>query len=134
MISRVISLCAPPAGWGWVWIPPRGAPGASLLRGSGNTLAPALAFAGTALVQIPLSGALTLGWGPFPRWGIAGAATAYLASFAIASLVLAVWLWNTALRPRRAHWQLEARLFREILRVGAVSSISALQTVLTAGV
>ena len=105
---------------------------ASLLRGSGNTLAPALAFAGTALVQIPLSGALTLGWGPFPRWGIAGAAAAYLASFAIASLVLAIWLWNTALRPRRAHWRLEARLFREILRVGAVSSISALQTVLTA--
>jgi putative MATE family efflux protein len=105
---------------------------ASLLRGSGNTLAPALAFAGTALVQIPLSGALTLGWGPFPRWGIAGAAAAYLASFAIASLALAIWLWNSALRPRRAHWRLEGRLFRDILRVGAISSISALQTVLTA--
>ncbi|HEX7384994.1 MAG TPA: MATE family efflux transporter, partial [Burkholderiaceae bacterium] len=43
---------------------------ASVLRGSGNTLTPALAFAGAALVQIPLSGALTLGWGPFPRLGI----------------------------------------------------------------
>jgi putative MATE family efflux protein len=105
---------------------------ASLLRGSGNTLAPALAFAGTALVQIPLSGALTLGWGPFPRWGIAGAAAAYLASFAVASLALAAWLWSSALRPRRAHWRLEGRLFRDILRVGAISSISALQTVLTA--
>jgi putative MATE family efflux protein len=105
---------------------------ASLLRGSGNTLAPALAFAGTALMQIPLSGALTLGWGPFPRWGIAGAAAAYLVSFAIASLALAIWLWNSALRPRRAHWRLEGRLFRDILRVGAISSISALQTVLTA--
>ena len=105
---------------------------ASLLRGSGNTLAPALAFAGTALVQIPLSGALTLGWGPFPRWGIAGAAVAYLVSFAIASFALAIWLWNSALRPRRAHWRLEGRLFRDILRVGAISSISALQTVLTA--
>ena len=105
---------------------------ASLLRGSGNTLAPALAFAGTALVQIPLSGALTLGWGPFPAQGITGAAISYVVSFALASLVLAAWLWNGALRPRRVHWRLEGPLFREILRVGAISSVSALQTVLTA--
>ena len=105
---------------------------ASLLRGSGNTLAPAIAFAGSALVQIPLSGALTLGWGPFPDLGIAGAATASLVSFGAASLVLAVWLWNSALRPQRVHLKLEGRLFREILRVGAISSVSALQTVLTA--
>ena len=105
---------------------------ASLLRGGGNTLAPALALAGAALVQIPLSGALTLGWGPFPRWGIAGAATAYVIAFGVASLAMAVWVWRSALRPHRAHWRLEGRLFRDILRVGAISSISALQTVLTA--
>jgi putative MATE family efflux protein len=105
---------------------------ASLLRGSGNTLAPALAFAGTALVQVPLSGALTLGWGPFPRLGIAGAATAYVAAFGLASLAMAVLVWGSALRPQRIHLRLEGRLFREILRVGAISSVSALQTVLTA--
>jgi putative MATE family efflux protein len=105
---------------------------ASLLRGSGNTLAPALAYAGTALVQIPLSGALTLGWGPFPRLGIAGAAAAYVAAFGLACLAMAVLVWRSALRPQRWHLQLEGRLFREILRVGAISSLSALQTVLTA--
>lgn len=105
---------------------------ASLLRGSGNTLAPALAFVGTALVQVPLSGALALGWGPFPRLGIAGAATAYVAAFGLASLAMAVLVWRSALRPQRAHLRLEGRLFREILRVGAISSLSALQTVLTA--
>jgi putative MATE family efflux protein len=105
---------------------------ASLLRGSGNTLAPALALAGAALVQIPLSGALTLGWGPFPRWGIAGAASAYAAAFGLASLAMAVLVGRSALRPKRAHWRLEGRLFREILRVGAISSLAALQTVLTA--
>jgi Na+-driven multidrug efflux pump len=104
---------------------------ASLLRGSGNTLTPALAFAGTALVQIPLSGALTLGWGPFPALGITGAAISYIVAFAISSLVLAAWLWNSKLRPQRDHWRLEGRLFREILRVGALSSLSAMQTVLT---
>jgi putative MATE family efflux protein len=105
---------------------------ASLLRGSGNTLAPAVALAGAALVQIPLSGALTLGWGPFPRWGITGTAVSYVAAFGLASLVMAVWIWNGKLRPLRTHWRLEGRLFRDILRVGAISSVSALQTVLTA--
>jgi len=104
---------------------------ASLSRGSGNTLVPALAFVGAALVQIPLSGALTLGWGPFPAWGIVGTAVSYIVSFGLASLILAAWVWNSALRPQRIHWQLEGRLFREILRVGALSSLSAVQTVLT---
>jgi putative MATE family efflux protein len=105
---------------------------ASLLRGSGNTLAPALALAGAVLVQIPLSGALTLGWGPFPRWGIAGTAASYVAAFGIASLAMAATVWASALRPTRVHLRLEGRLFRDILRVGALSSLSALQTVLTA--
>jgi putative MATE family efflux protein len=105
---------------------------ASLLRGSGNTLAPALALAVAALVQIPLSGALTLGWGPFPQWGIAGAATAYVVAFGLASLGMAGVVWRSTLRPHRAHLRFEAKLFRDILRVGAISSVSALQTVLTA--
>jgi putative MATE family efflux protein len=105
---------------------------ASLLRGSGNTLGPALALAGAAVVQVPLSGALTLGWGPFPRLGIAGAAVAYVIAFGLASVVMAVGVWKSQLRPHRVHWRLEGRLFREILRVGAISSVSAMQTVLTA--
>jgi putative MATE family efflux protein len=105
---------------------------ASLLRGSGNTLAPAIALALAMVVQVPLSGALTLGWGPFPRWGIAGTAVAYVIAFGIATLAMAAWVWKSNLRPRRAQLKLEGRLFREILRVGAISSISALQTVLTA--
>jgi putative MATE family efflux protein len=105
---------------------------ASLLRGSGNTLAPAVALASAAVVQIPLSGALTLGWGPFPKWGIAGAAVAYVVAFGVASVFMAVRVWQSRLRPQRAHLTLERRLFSDILRVGAISSVSALQTVLTA--
>ncbi|MDH3320318.1 MAG: MATE family efflux transporter [Betaproteobacteria bacterium] len=105
---------------------------ASVLRGSGNTLAPAVALAAAALVQIPLSGALTLGWGPLPRLGIAGAALAYVTAFLVASLIMGASVWRGGLRPQRAHWHLEWRVFREILRVGAASSLGALQTVLTA--
>jgi len=105
---------------------------ASILRGSGNTLAPAVALALAAIVQIPLSGALTLGWGPFPRLGILGAALAYVAGFLVASVVMGALLWRGPLRPRGADWRLEARVFNEILRVGAVSVVGALQTVATA--
>jgi putative MATE family efflux protein len=105
---------------------------ASVLRGSGNTLAPAVALAAAALVHIPLSGALTLGWGPFPRLGIAGAALAYVTAFLLASLLMGALLWRGPLRPRGADWRLERRVFHDILRVGAVSVVQALQTVLTA--
>src|SRR5436190_23123676 len=45
---------------------------------------------------------------------------------------MAIGVWLSPLRPQRLHWKFEGRLFREILRVGAISCISALQTVLTA--
>ena len=105
---------------------------AATLRGAGSTAIPAAALAAAAMVQIPLSGALTLGWGPFPALGIRGAALAYAASFGIAAAIMGACLWAGALRPRAGDWRLEGRVFREILRVGALSSISALQTVAAA--
>jgi putative MATE family efflux protein len=105
---------------------------AASLRGGGSTAIPAAALAAVALVQIPLSGALTLGWGPFPALGIRGAALAYATSFGVAALVMGACVWAGALRPREGDWKLEWRLFHEILRVGALSSISSLQTVAAA--
>jgi putative MATE family efflux protein len=105
---------------------------ASALRGSGNTFAPAVALVVAALVQIPLSGALTLGWGAFPQLGIRGAALAYVVAFGVSSVGMAAYLWSSPLRPQRSDWQLARQRFREILRVGAISSLGALQTVLTA--
>jgi putative MATE family efflux protein len=105
---------------------------ASALRGSGNTLAPAIALVIAALVQIPLSGALTLGWGPFPQLGIRGAAIAYVVAFAVSTFGMAAYLVASPLRPQRGDTALARLRFREILRVGAFSSLGALQTVLTA--
>ena len=105
---------------------------AASLRGGGSTAIPAAALAAAAVVQIPLSGALTLGWGPFPPLGIRGAALAYAAAFGLAALIMGACVWAGALRPREGDWKLEWRLFREILRVGALSSVSALQTVAAA--
>jgi putative MATE family efflux protein len=98
----------------------------SVLRGSGNMLAPALTLIAAAVVHLPLSGTLV------GRIGIAGAGIAYVVTFGIAAIGMAVMVWRSSLRPRRGDWVLEWRLFREILRVGAISMLSATQTVLTA--
>jgi len=98
----------------------------SVLRGTGNMLTPALTLIGAAMIHLPLSGYLVA------RIGIAGAAIAYVTTFGVAGLVMAVVVWRSGLRPRRGDWTLEWRLFREILRVGAISSLNALQTVVTA--
>jgi len=106
----------------------------SVLRGTGNMLLPACALVAAALLHVPLSASLVLGLGPMPRLGIAGAGVAYIAGFAFAAALMAVVVFRRAspLRPRPGDWQLERRLFRDILRVGALSVVSSLQTVLTA--
>ncbi len=99
----------------------------SVLRGTGNMLAPALTLIGAALVHLPLSATLV------SRIGIAGAGIAYVTTFSIAAVMMAAIVWRSSvLRPRRDDWRLEWRRFREILRVGAISMLSAAQTVLTA--
>ena len=107
---------------------------ASILRGSGNMLVPAVVLAGAALLHIPLSGMLVLGGGPLPALGIAGAAVAYVVNFALASIAMLAYLLRpgSRLKPARDDLRLNARMFWEILRVGAVSSVNAMLTVLTA--
>jgi len=100
----------------------------SVLRGSGNMLVPALALIGAALVHLPLSALLV------SRIGIGGAGIAYVVTFSLASVVMAciVFRRSSALRPQRDDFQLKINLFKEILRVGGISVLSALQTVFTA--
>ena len=100
----------------------------SILRGTGNMLVPAVTLICAALVHLPLSATLV------SRIGIAGAAIAYVTTFGIAALAMAVVVFrpSSPLRPMREDLRLEARLFREILRVGGISVLSAFQTVLTA--
>ncbi len=99
----------------------------SVLRGSGNMVLPAVTLVGAAMIHLPLSATLV------PRIGIAGAGMAYVITFTLAALIMGAIVWRSSLlRPQREDWKLEWRLFREILRVGALSVASALQTVLTA--
>jgi putative MATE family efflux protein len=119
------------AGSALVWL---GNTFASVLRGSGNMIIPAVSLSGAALVHIPLSASLTLGLGPFPKLGITGAAIAYIVASGCAAVLNLAWLLRprSSLRPRSEDFRLERRFFREILRVGLVSMASSFQTVLTA--
>ncbi|WP_374412007.1 MATE family efflux transporter [Hydrogenophaga sp.] len=106
---------------------------ASVIRGSGNMTVPSVTLFLVALLQVALGGALGLGWGPFPRLGMAGVAAGSVVAYGGG----AAWLWGylafgwsrIALRVRETRF--ERALFADILRVGAVACISPLQTVLT---
>jgi Na+-driven multidrug efflux pump len=94
---------------------------------------PALVMLAGAFVQVPLSGALILGWWGAPALGITGAALSVTAVASVASLVSLVRLVRGAgaLRLRLAALRFEAATFREILRVGLGSAPAPILTVFT---
>ena len=100
----------------------------SILRGTGNMVVPAVTLICAALVHLPLSATLV------SQIGIAGAGVAYVATFGLAAIAMAVVVFrrSSPLRPSAADLRLDGRLFREILRVGGISVASAFQTVFTA--
>jgi putative MATE family efflux protein len=105
----------------------------AVVRGTGNMALPAGVMVTAAFIYIALSPALILGWGPFPRLGIAGAGAASVTAFGLGALALLTFLLSgrslvtltlRGLRLRRA-------LFWEILRVGAPGSLNTVLTNLT---
>ena len=106
---------------------------ASVLRGAGNMRVPSAVLLLVAVVQVVMAGALGLGWGPFPRWGMAGVAAGQLIANGLGAAYLLMYLLSGKARVqlRMRHTRLRWPLARDILRVGAVACISPLQTVLT---
>lgn len=104
---------------------------ASGIRGTGNMFVPSLAICVGVVLLVPLSPLLIFGFGPVPALGIAGAGIAVVLTTALTSAVLAWYIGSgrslIRLRPAR----LRRALFNDILRVGAVGSVSTLQTTLT---
>ncbi|HZT55227.1 MAG TPA: MATE family efflux transporter [Burkholderiaceae bacterium] len=105
----------------------------SVIRGSGNMSVPSATLLLVALGQVAVSGALGLGWGPFPRLGMPGVAAGQVLAYGAGAVFLYGYL-----RSGRAQIQLRLRatplqwpLARDILKVGGFACISPLQTVLT---
>ena len=106
---------------------------ASVLRGTGNMTVPAAVIIVTSLLQVALSGALTLGWGPFPALGVRGPATALVAAFAVATVAMAGYAiaGSGGVRLRLRGIAMQRELFRDILKVGAVACGNAFLTIAT---
>src|SRR5262249_39436505 len=106
---------------------------ASIIRGTGNMRVPSLALLAASGLQIGLGGTLGLGLGPFPRLGLAGVATGFIAASASSTLFLLWFLGSGRARVTltRRWVSLRREMFFDILKVGAVSAVGPLQVVLT---
>ena len=105
----------------------------SIVRGTGVMAVPAAITTAAGVLYLVLSPALVMGWGPFPRLGVAGAGAASVASFGLASLALLGYLFSgrCLVRPAARDFRLRAARFGEILRVGAPGSLNTVLTNLT---
>jgi putative MATE family efflux protein len=101
---------------------------ASVIRGTGNMLVPALVTCIGVVVLVPLSPCLIFGLGPFPALGIAGGGAALVSFYAAGTAILAWYILSgrnlVALHWSRPRWP----LFRSILGVGAFAAITSVQT------
>ena len=106
---------------------------ASVLRGTGNMAFPAVVLVTLSAFQMLLSGAFTLGWGPFPPLGLRGPALALVTTFGLATLVMAgqVASGRGGVRLRLTGAALRWELFRDIIKVGGVACGNALLTIAT---
>ncbi|MBE9607237.1 MATE family efflux transporter [Acetobacteraceae bacterium H6797] len=104
---------------------------ASVIRGTGNMLVPALVICAGVVLLVPLSPLLIYGFGPVPGFGIAGGGLALVVFYIGGAAVLA---WYILSGRNLAHFRLvplQWPMLKEILRIGAVASITSLQTNVT---
>lgn len=106
----------------------------ALLRGAGNAATPSRVGVVMSLVYIPLLAVLTLGIGGWPGLGLVGCAIAPLITGTVASLLLvrAIARGRLGFLPRLKGVRLQPRLFAEILRVGAMGSVTTVTATMTA--
>jgi putative MATE family efflux protein len=106
---------------------------AGILRGTGNMKLPSLMILSSAVCQIILGGTLGLGLGPIPQFGMRGVAAGSLIAYAISISVMSWYLFSGRARVIPKLWGLRIRrsMFVDILKVGAISCFSPLQSVLT---
>ena len=106
---------------------------AGILRGTGNMKLPSTMILSSAVWQIILGGTLGLGLGPVPQFGMRGVAAGSLIAYTISISVMGWYLFSGRARvvPRISGLRIQWAVFIDILKVGAVSCFSPLQSVLT---
>lgn len=103
----------------------------SVVRGAGNMAFPSLTLLVVSLASIPLAGGFALGWGPLPALGMAGLAVGPVIAFAIGAVVAMGYVLTGRAGITPSFAGLGWSHFADILRVGIIASLNAMQTVLT---
>jgi putative MATE family efflux protein len=106
---------------------------ASVVRGTGDMRVPSAALIGVAIIQIAVGGALGLGLFGLPKFGMRGVAAGQLAAFTLGAMYLAWYLVSgrSRLQLNFKSFSFQRDMFLDILKVGAISCLSPLQSVLT---
>jgi putative MATE family efflux protein len=106
---------------------------AGVLRGTGNMKLPSTMILSSAVCQIIFGGTLGLGLGPIPQFGMRGVAAGALMAYLISISVMGWYLFSGRARvvPKIKGLRIQGAMFVDILKVGAVSCFSPLQSVLT---
>jgi putative MATE family efflux protein len=106
---------------------------ASVLRGTGDMRLPSATLICAALVQIVVGGTLGLGLFGLPQFGMRGVAAGQLTAYSLGAIFLLWYLISgrSRLALNFSAFRFQRGMFIDILKVGAVSCLSPLQSVLT---
>src|SRR5512133_1651451 len=109
---------------------------AGILRGTGNMKLPSLMILNSAVCQMILGGALGLGLGPIPQFGMRGVAAGSLIAYLISIAVMGWYLFSGRARviPKLRGLRIRWVMFFDILKVGAIACFSPLQSVLSVSI
>lgn len=104
----------------------------ALLNGVGDTVTPMILMGISVALNLVLDPFFIFGWGPFPEWGVAGAAVATVLSRGLLALLGLLWLFSghLGLHLRPHHLRPRWGLIRKIISIGGLSSIGQTGTAL----
>ena len=103
----------------------------STMRGTGDMRRPAVVLLGASVLQVVLGAGFAFGIGPLPRLGLPGIALGQVLAFGCGALAAFAHLRGGRARVRLAMQTPRLDMFRDILRVGALSAFSPVMSVAT---
>ena len=105
----------------------------SVIRATGNMKMAANSMMLGSLVQVIVAGLFVFGYGPFPATGISGAAFGSVVGYSVSATVQ-IWFLTRRSETLTLHLkgiQFQLSLIKDLLRVGALASISPVSSVAT---
>ncbi|HEX8029092.1 MAG TPA: MATE family efflux transporter [Vicinamibacterales bacterium] len=90
------------------------------LRGTGNFKPGMYVQTGTVIINIVLAPFLIFGWGPFPEWGVSGAAVSTLVAIVVGVIWISFYFIDAKayLRFHFGHWRPRWSVWWEMLKIG----------------